>query len=179
MVNAFHLGSFVVLCSLVLIGDLSVRKVFNVLVVLGLVVQGVFLVWGDVGANGLVNQVEPAVTGLVVGFVLLLPLYAFRAMGAGDVKFFAVVGWWMGPAALLPVFVIASLMAAAHAIAVTMAGSIWSLAARDIGQRLAAVLPMPAARRTATGTQRRRERRGIPYAAYMAAGAVGMLVWQS
>ncbi|GGX09013.1 prepilin peptidase [Pigmentiphaga litoralis] len=167
------------LCTLVLIGDLSVRKVFNVLVVLGLVVQGSFLALSDGGIGRLATELEPAVTGLVVGFVLLLPLYAFRAMGAGDVKFFAVVGWWMGPAALLPVFVIASLMAAGHAMALGFASSIWGVAAKDVGERLAAVLPMPAAWRFASDTPRRRQRRGIPYAAYMAVGTVGMLVWQS
>ena len=37
--------------------------------------------------------------GLAVGLVLFLPLYLIRAMGAGDVKLFAMVGAFLGPLA--------------------------------------------------------------------------------
>jgi len=179
MFDAIHLGAFLLICAIVAISDLAVRKVFNLVVVAALVAQAVFMFVVDAAPYPLVTQLEPAVTGLLVGFVLLLPLYAFRAMGAGDVKFFAVLGWWLGPAALLPVFVTASLMAGAHAVALSMQGSMWSVAARDFGERLVAVLPIRAMWRSSGDTERRRPRRGIPYAAYMAVGAVGMLVWQS
>lgn len=178
MFDAMHLGIFLLICAIVAISDLAVRKVFNLMVVAALLAQAGFVAMADAGASRLVTQLEPAVTGLVVGFVLLLPLYAFRAMGAGDVKFFAVLGWWMGPAALLPVFVLASLMAGVHAVALSAQGSMLSVAARDFGERLVAVLPMRAMWRSSSDTERRRPRRGIPYAAYMAVGAVGMLVWQ-
>lgn len=179
MFDVIHLVSFVLVCAVVAATDLSVRKVFNVVVCTALVAQAGFLALGAGGASHLVTELEPAVTGLVVGFVLLLPLYAFRAMGAGDVKFFAVLGWWMGPASLLPVFVVASLMAGMHALVQGASGSLWHVAARDIGERLVAVLPLRATWRSTTDPQGSRPRRGIPYAAYMAVGAVGMLVWQS
>jgi prepilin peptidase CpaA len=179
MFDTIHLATFLLICAVVVVSDVMVRKVFNVIILAALIAQASFLATADASASGLVSQLEPAVTGLVVGFVLLLPLYAFRAMGAGDVKLFAVLGWWMGPAALLPVFVMASLMAGVHAVAWSAQGSMWSVAAREFGERLVAVLPMRAVRRSASDTERRRPRRGIPYAAYMAVGAVGTLVWQS
>lgn len=179
MLDAFHLGAFLLLCVAVILSDLVVRKVFNAAVVAALVVQGGFLAVADAAGRGLAAELEPAMTGLLVGFVLMLPLYVFRAMGAGDVKFFAVLGWWLGPAALLPIFVVASVMAGVHALASSAEGSIWMVAVRDLGQRVVAVLPVPTAWRGGTGAGSSRQQRGIPYAAYMAVGAVGMLVWQS
>lgn len=40
--------------------------------------------------------IASASLGLAVGFAMLLPLYALRAMGAGDVKLMAVVGAFVG-----------------------------------------------------------------------------------
>jgi prepilin peptidase CpaA len=39
----------------------------------------------------------PALGGLVVGLALLLPMYALKALGAGDVKLMAMVGAFVGP----------------------------------------------------------------------------------
>lgn len=42
-----------------------------------------------------------ALAGLGLGFVILLPLYMLRAMGAGDVKLMAMVGAFLGPNAII------------------------------------------------------------------------------
>jgi len=42
-----------------------------------------------------------ALLGWMVGFLVLLPLYLLRAMGAGDVKLMAMVGAFLGPEAIL------------------------------------------------------------------------------
>ena len=42
----------------------------------------------------------PALTGMAIGFLLLLPLYVKGAMGAGDVKLMAAVGAFLGGPAL-------------------------------------------------------------------------------
>lgn len=39
--------------------------------------------------------------GIAAGFALMLPLHLLRAMGAGDVKLMAMVGAFIGPAAVL------------------------------------------------------------------------------
>src|SRR5688572_25830708 len=48
--------------------------------------------------------------GLLVGFALLLPLYALRAVGGGDVKLLAGIGAWFGPQAALAVFAVEAIV---------------------------------------------------------------------
>jgi len=71
--------------------------------VLGLVANGLL-----VPGSGFDSAVLPgglgwlaALQGLVLGMVVLLPLYWLRAMGAGDVKLMGMVGAFIGPASLL------------------------------------------------------------------------------
>ena len=44
-----------------------------------------------------------SLSGLIVGLIVLLPLYLLRVMGAGDIKLMAMVGAFVGPAAMLSV----------------------------------------------------------------------------
>lgn len=47
--------------------------------------------------------------GAVVGFGLLIPLYAAGGMGAGDVKLMAGIGAWLGPAVTIHVLMLTGL----------------------------------------------------------------------
>jgi prepilin peptidase CpaA len=72
--------------------DLSRRQIPNLLIVYmlgcGGVVQAVLF-----GSSGALQ----ALSGLMVGLVLLLPFYASGGMGAGDVKLLAAAGTFLGP----------------------------------------------------------------------------------
>lgn len=88
-----------ILISVVLIAaifDVRAHRIPNWLVGAGLVfalVHHAFLT-GGVGA-------AHAASGFAVGLLILMPLYAMRTLGAGDVKLIAMVGAFVGPAAVI------------------------------------------------------------------------------
>jgi len=82
--------------------DLRSRRIPNVLVCCGLlaglalqtsVTPGGGLFSVPFGAIGLLWSVA----GIAVGLLMLLPMYALGAMGAGDVKLLAMIGGFLGP----------------------------------------------------------------------------------
>lgn len=100
---------FIVL-SLLLAGavwqDVRSRRIPNVLVLVGLVLafalqavlpegEGLFL--APFGSIGLLWSLA----GVATGLALLLPMYALRALGAGDVKLLAMIGAFVGPGAAI------------------------------------------------------------------------------
>ena len=155
------------LCVAIIWTDLAYRRVPNAVLAAALVAIGLALSFGHASEPGISSRL----LGFVLGLVVMLPIYALGRMGAGDVKFLAVTGLFTGPAGLVAVWVVGSLLAFAHALLVrTQAGSalaVWrdhfaSLLHRGVGMSVPS-----AARHTA-------EERGIPYAAYL---AIGLLVW--
>ncbi len=161
------------LCVQVAASDLYARRVSNLALMTALAILAALLCWQGVdaarwGAAGL---------GLLCAAVLL-PCYAIGWMGAGDVKFFAVLGALLGgPGPLLPVWIIASLMAGLHAMTVLYAPAITSrfplglrFALENSHARLQA---WPAHQRMLAA---RRGRRGIPYAAYLSLATVLLLL---
>lgn len=64
------------------------------------------------GAAGL----ESSLAGLLFGFGALLFPYMLGAMGAGDVKFVAAVGAWLGFAPMLSILIVGCLATGAYAI---------------------------------------------------------------
>lgn len=112
--------------TLAVVSDLRHGKVPNVLVAVGTLAAGLFHIiaepgWGILhalmpGGIGPVSLLE----GIIVGFVCLFPLYALRAMGAGDVKLMMVVGAFLGPlqtfGAVVLTFVAGGVLALAMAL---------------------------------------------------------------
>ena len=158
--------------------DLRSRKVRNWMVLLGLAT-------GTAAAFSGVQPfwVEPwdGLIGMLAAFAALLPFYALRWMGAGDVKFAAVIGLWFGLSpSLLFIWLGGSLLAGLHGLAVVswrvLCASPWAgwLQARlplPLGSALAAMPSTPAA---PGGKQS--IRRSIPYAGYLAIAAICILL---
>ena len=158
--------------------DLRMRKVRNWMVLLGL----------GMGLVALATDIQPfqvtawkALLGLLVAFAALLPFYAMRWMGAGDVKFAAVAGLWFGLSpSLLIIWIGGSLLAGIHGLLVLARRM---LAATPVGSWLQAHLPLRAATalfppdlRAASSGQPRAIERSVPYAGYMALTAIWLLL---
>ncbi|WP_395028106.1 prepilin peptidase [Comamonas odontotermitis] len=159
--------------------DLRSRKVRNWMVLLGLAT----------GAVALFSGVQPfwvepwgGLIGSVAAFAVLLPFYALRWMGAGDVKFAAVMGLWFGFSPyLLVIWLGGSLLAGLHGMAVLA----WRrLQTSGYGSWLQAHLPAPLAASMTPATTapittadgKRVIQRSIPYAGYMAVAAIWVVL---
>ncbi len=153
--------------------DLRTRKVRNWMTLLALAI------WMTSLASGMQPfkiQILDGLLGCLVAFLALLPFYAMRWMGAGDVKFAAVMGLWFGLSPyLLAIWLGGSVLAGVHGIAVLA----WRrLQVSGYGAWLQAHLPVawstaltpaaPAVHPTTAATGRRVIERSIPYAGYMA-----------
>lgn len=124
-------------------------------------------------------QVQPmslewpeATLSAIAAFVFLLIFYVTGLMGAGDVKFGAALGLWVGLQPLAPIWIVSSLLAAVHAL-------LWLALQRwPFLPRLAAALSgMPTSGHGDPTT--RRPQRHIPFAAYLAIGTMGWLIWRN
>ncbi|UBB15691.1 A24 family peptidase [Comamonas odontotermitis] len=159
--------------------DLRSRKVRNWMVLLGLAT----------GAVALFSGVQPfwvepwgGLIGSVAAFAVLLPFYALRWMGAGDVKFAAVIGLWFGLSPyLLVIWLGGSLLAGLHGMAVLA----WRrLQTSGYGNWLQAHLPAPLAASMVPATTvpitaadgKHAIQRSIPYAGYMAIAAIWVVL---
>jgi prepilin peptidase CpaA len=82
----------IILLLLATFTDLVRHKIPNAISLGGIAAGFMCQVW-FVGAEGLLD----GILGLLVGFMMFLPFYAWRAMAAGDVKLMAMVGTFVGP----------------------------------------------------------------------------------
>ncbi|HHA2897525.1 TPA: prepilin peptidase [Stenotrophomonas maltophilia] len=162
-------------CLRIAISDLYARRVPNAWLLSASIIAIALIIAGQFSTP---RQPWPAhAAGAALGLVALLPFYAIRWMGAGDVKFFAVLGLMLGWKALLPIWIVASLAAGLHAAVII------------VGRRLGVMLPTglqmhvnrassqwqshPALRDMQAARQ---GRHGIPYAAYLAITGIGWVL---
>ncbi len=159
-------ATFLLWLLLVAAYDLQQRRVPNWLVVAGAVLAVVALA---LGTGPLGFDWQAALLGGAAGFGFLLLFYATGLMGAGDVKFAGVLGLWVGLSAFIPIWVIASLLACAHAV-------LWRYLERwSFSPRLTSMLAGPT--RTSESNAPPRRLRIIPYAAYLALAAAVWMPW--
>lgn len=170
------LGFLAMVLSLqVIITDLYARRVSNKALLAALGGGGVALV-----ALALASSVAPGphLLGLLLGLAALLPFHVIGWMGAGDVKYFAVLGFLLGHEALLPIWIGASLLAGLHVAAVHLARALVAL----LPVRLMALQHQAANHwHQHALVQRvhaaRQGRVGIPYAAYLGIACIAWVAW--
>jgi prepilin peptidase CpaA len=93
--------------------DLRTRRVPNPLTA---TLAALGLAFAACGISGI--TIGGALTGLVLGFALMLPGHLFGATGAGDVKLFAAAGALMGPAPIITAFIYTAIAGGALALAI-------------------------------------------------------------
>ncbi|TWG81807.1 prepilin peptidase CpaA [Cupriavidus gilardii J11] len=152
------------LCVTTIWTDFHYRKVPNLLLAGGLAACVLLVLSGHDGAL----PPSARLAGFLSGFVVMLPAYALGRMGAGDVKFLAVMGALTGPSALLPVWLAGGMLAFAHACALLC----WR---RAVWRDWVLVLVANWRPRRGPGPDggvSDGASRGLPYAAYLAMGAL-------
>jgi prepilin peptidase CpaA len=112
-----HLAGGAVFSLLLVAGcvtDLRTRRIPNELVLSILVTGWVFALtaedpWRALGLS---------VAGTAIGFAIWIAFYLFGVMGAGDVKFFAAAGAWLGPGATWRAALVAAVVGGLLAVVV-------------------------------------------------------------
>ena len=118
--------------------------------------------------------VAASLGGLALGLAVLMPMYALRLMGAGDVKLLAMVGAFAGPGQILVIAIATLLAGGVLALAVAawqgslrrVVGNTYQTMLHAGLTRLAHGIALPAA---ASGR--------LPYAVAIASGTVTCVLW--
>ncbi|MBN3773466.1 MULTISPECIES: prepilin peptidase [Burkholderia] len=127
MADLIFSGTFLAWVTIVAASDIRFRRVSNSLVLAGLIAGFGAAIFN---ANPFGISLYQSMFGMLVGLAGLFPFFMLRLMGAADVKTFAVLGVWCGAHALLWLWVVASLAAGLHAVALivlsrTSPGALW------------------------------------------------------
>lgn len=170
-----------VLLALAVWNDLRTRRIPNALVFGGALLGLLFNSFLPAGAG---LFIEPfggigflaALGGLAVGLALLLPMYALRALGAGDVKLMAMVGAFVGAWNVAGITLLTLLAGGVLALGVAlyngrlkvMVGNTVQMIKYSLLRSMAGELAKVEAPAAASGR--------LPYAVAIAAGTVPYLV---
>jgi prepilin peptidase CpaA len=160
-------------CLVVIGWDLVARRVPNPFLIVCAAMQCALT-----ATNPFATGWAQAAWGFGLAALCLLPFYVVRLMGAGDVKFGALLGLMLGPKAFLTAWVIASLLAGLHSVIVLQLRANPALPdlllATRSGYRLSDTVARAenVQRAERFFTRMRNGRKGIPYAAYLAIGAL-------
>ena len=119
--------------SLAAVIDVWSRRIPN-WVTFGTLLAGVLINAWLHGFGGAINSLG----GAALGLGMLLPFYAMRAIGAGDVKLLAAVGALVGPQALVSVAIYGALVGGAMSVFILVRRG---LLTRTLGDMLNGTLP--------------------------------------
>ena len=174
--SGLYLGLLWALCVVVFCTDFLFRRVPNRLLIAALVIYLLIRLADWAGFSvGTAIDLQRSLVGGLLAFVFLLPFYMFRAMGAGNVKFFAVLGLLIGPAGMVVVWLVGTALNGGHAVLQWMHTADAMPTITNLGRIAGAWIDGDGGRvqRFAAWVRDRRQgRKGIPYAAYMAIAAV-------
>lgn len=106
-----------VLLVIAAISDYRLYKIPNWLTMGGALIALSFSVFA---ASALHPDVVSALGGCALGLVVMLPAYALRVMGAGDVKLMAMTGAFLGVHEILPAVIATFVVGGAAAVAVAL-----------------------------------------------------------
>ncbi|HZK23923.1 MAG TPA: prepilin peptidase [Oscillospiraceae bacterium] len=109
----FVLSIFVIIC---LVTDLRERKIYNKVIIAGLVSALVI----NIILQGFVNGLRFTVVGLLMGIILLLLPFIMGGLGAGDVKMLGMIGAFTGSSMVVQILLISALVGGVFAL-ITMA----------------------------------------------------------
>jgi prepilin peptidase CpaA len=167
------------LCAMAVVHDLRFRRIPNSLVLagsaFGILIQAFAPAGaGPAGALGFTT----ALLGGLTGLGLFMPMYALRALGAGDVKLLAMIGVWLGPTGVACAALWTLLAGGVLALAVAL----WSRALRGVLSNLhfmltTRLLQAQSGRGVAIEAPARTTGR-LPYAVAIAAGTAVEVVRQ-
>ena len=82
--------------------------------------------------NGLAG-LQAGLAGILVGFGMLIVLWAMKGMGAGDVKFMASIGAWLGPQLTFYAVIVGGLIGGVLALAMILRRRQWREASANMG----------------------------------------------
>ena len=171
-----------ILLALAVWHDVRSRRIPNKLVLAGIVSAAVLHLLFPPGAGLFVTPFGSigllwSLAGFGLGLALLLPMYALRTLGAGDVKLLAMIGAFVGPYAVLGIGLCTLLAGGVLALVVAlqqgtlkrMLGNSLHLMLHSVFGALSGQSPAIEAPAAPSGK--------LPYAIALAAGAVPYLVY--
>ncbi len=115
--------------------------------------------------------------GMALGLVLLLPLYALKTLGAGDVKLLAMVGAFVGPHAVLGVLVATLVAGGVLAVAFALRFRVLGALLRNVGQVLQTGLRQVTTEGACDFGVSTPSLGNLPYSVAIAAGTAVYLAW--
>jgi Flp pilus assembly protein protease CpaA len=147
------------------------------LIVSGLIYHGVAGGW---------PSLQNSLAGCGFNFLVVLALFLIGIMGAGDVKFMAGVGAWLGLPASAYVFLIAALATGAYSVGILVWQGGIGRAAVTINVLVYQMRQLGVLGRHLAGMERVEEiarqsdhrRRLVPFAAMVALGVVVLIAWK-
>ena len=169
MFKLFDLAIFAVI-SLAAFFDMEWRRIPNWLILFGSSLA--------LGLNGLrgTNEFYQSLIGIGVGIGILFIPFAFRWVGAGDVKFLGVMGAFVGPYFLPRVLWYAILIMGAMAIVTVICRRLslefLTRACVDLKQAMLVLLTFGRAQAEPANTATARSRQGVPWGVGIGFGTV-------